>query len=184
MSYSFSTKGREATNAGGKMKPGERENVIFVSVEVDDKGDMYFNFKNDSGVMRHKEFAIDPTHEAFKPENADRTMNRIYHIACGLAPQKSVDAINGDGVPFATWAGQLAALLNQKAGLEGQAKIVVHKNFPTFPLFPNFFSSELNKCDWTSNPAYDKYEYEAVKPDAEGDARDGMEDEVDEDESF
>ena len=170
MGYNFSTKDRASKNEKTPMTPGKEVKAVFVKSEVDDKGNIFFHFRNDTGTFRHKEFAIDPSSPNFKPEWADNQMERINHIACALVDSAKVDAIPGD-VPFATWAGQLAALLNTAADTEVVLHIVVHNNYISFPLYINFISSERAKCGWTSNPQYHKYEFVDKSADKEEDAR-------------
>lgn len=188
MSYSFSTKGINANNVNAPMKPGEKVDAVFAKAEVTPEGHIDFFFKNDTGSLKHREFCIDPSHPKFDADNANLSMEKITHICAALVDKTKLDAINGDGVPFATWAGQVAALLTANAA---NKPVVIHVivrdgKFVSFPRYRNFISSDLNECGWTTNPDYHKYEFVKATPDAEGDARDGIIDENgdEEEESF
>jgi hypothetical protein len=171
MGYDFGTKDRSSKNEKTPMGPGPKVEATFVGAEVDDKGHLFFSFKNDSGSLRHKEYAIDPTAADFKPEWADTAMERMNHIACALVDSAKVDAIPGN-VPFATWAGQLAALLNTAKDTKVTLHVIVNKNnYSSFPLYINFISSEKAECGWVTNPQYHKYTF-AAKPANGGGASD------------
>lgn len=171
--YSFSTRGRSAKSVNNPMKPGKRVKAEFFKAEVTDEGHLDIWFKNDTGSIKHREFCIDPSHPKFDPENADESMDRITHICAAIIDQEATDAINGEGVPFATYAGQLAALLNAEAvGEQVELHVIVKDGqYVSLPRYMNFISSERNFCSWNTNPKHHKYEFVEKKPDAEADQK-------------
>ena len=161
----FNTKNVSATNDKAQIVPGEKVSCDFVSMEVNDKGDLIILFKNESGTLKLTEFNIDPTHDKFLEKYADYQMARIKHIACGFVDVATVDAV--EAPDYKGWASQLVEVLKPFFGKPCTLKVIVNKkNFPSVPLFPNFISTEKTPLDWSSNPQYDSYTYAQSTPDA------------------
>jgi hypothetical protein len=187
----FSSKGTSSKNEKAVMAPGPEVNAVLAGLEVNDKGDMIFTFRNESGSLAHREFNIDPSHSQYVKEYADSETGRIKHIACaflGAEAEAKIDAI--EAPDFKAWAGQVKAMIDASPnkGTALKLKVVVNKkNFASLPLFPDFISSEVRSLSWVVNPKYDKFEFSTEKPDSQADTRDTPVDAGDvdgEDESF
>ena len=138
----FSTKGVSATNEKAQLVAGEKVVAIFESAKVDEKGHLVLQIRNASGGMKVTEFNIDPAHPKYQEKYADYQMSRIKHVACGFVSAETVDAVVG--ADYAGWAKQLVEVLRPHFGKSATWKITLNnKNFPGFPMFPNFISTEF-----------------------------------------
>ena len=185
----FSSKGTSSKNEKAVMQPGPEVNAVLAGIEVNDKGDMIFTFKNETGTLQHREFNIDESHPSYKKEYADSELGRIKHIAgaiLGAEAEAKIDAI--DAPDFKAWAGQVKAMIeaSPNKGTALKLKVVVNKkNFASLPLFPDFISSEIRELKWGIDPRYDNFEFSADTPDAQADERaEAVEDEEGDDDSF
>jgi hypothetical protein len=170
MSEEFSSKGTSSKNDKAVMIPGSEVKAHLVEVTVDDKGDMTWVFKNSTGGLQHKEFAIDRNHPKYKQEVEESVISRIKHLACaflGEAEESKIDAIVAHS--YAQWAKQVAAMVMASPNIKEEVtlKVVVNpKNYIGFPLFPNFISSKVRPLRWIVNPKYDVFVFSEKKPDA------------------
>ena len=164
----FSSKGVSSENSSAKIKLGEKVLVTLSKVEVDKDGNLFISVSNKSGMMKHKEFNIDPSDPKYNADWAATEVERIKHVATCFIDEEDIDEI--EAADFNGWAQQLALLLEPHYGKTFTCKIVRNKkNWPSFPTFTNFASSEKEERDWGTDASYDFYEYEA-EPNAKKDA--------------
>jgi hypothetical protein len=154
----FSSKGVKSRNNNSKIELGERVACTLDKMSVEADGHLTFNVSNDTGVMSHKELSIDPTHPSYNEKYAADKIERIKHVCCCFIDEEDIDDI--EAPDFKSWAEQLVSMMTPHFGGSMVAKIVrSKKNWPTFPLYTNFCSSEKAPAGWTTNPTYDIYEY-------------------------
>lgn len=133
--------------------------------EYDNKKILEFHFKDATGAtMIHKEF--DPS-EKLESDTQERfeqkiswVMSRIKHIMGRFMTEDEATIPD-----VATWEGfiqQVGSRFNGKyKGVKCALKIIYKNNkFSSFPMFPDFISTETYPKTFRDDPMYDKYEIE------------------------
>ena len=157
----FNTKGTSSKNENVTIKitAGHKVECEFTGASADDKGNITFGFKNDTGVLNYKMFNIDESNYV------ENDTQKIKHLVCAFLDEAVVDAI--EAANFAAWAAQIVAMLEPTKGTKCKLHVVINKKgYPTLPMFTNFISTAKSPCDWNSDPKYHRYVAEEVQPDA------------------
>jgi hypothetical protein len=161
----FSTKNANATDTNTPMKAGHEVVATFTGAEVEegaDKGNLIFNFKNNTGSLKYRMFNID------RSNYPDADTDRVKHLASAFLGSAAVDAI--EAASFEAWALQVASALEAHKGTECKLHVVIDKNkYTTLAKFRNVISTEKQPCSWISDPNYHKYEFVAEEADVESD---------------
>lgn len=187
----FSSK--NATNIS-IMKPARRndpdfpaiKNNTFLGVKLDNKNAktpnlLIFGFKNDrtGDIYRHRELSpenldsVGSLNEEAKTNIRQMLLNRLVHIAGAFVADIEDNPIVGDS--WVDFCNNLIARVNQHKDTKCDLKLVYPtkpaadgKYYASFPLVPDFISTELKPKVFTANPQYELYELPqvSVTPDA------------------
>jgi hypothetical protein len=149
------------------MKPGFQVMAKLKEFALDDKGQIVFQFENETGVLKHTEYnnfdEQDPTTEDGRKRQT-QCAEKTLHIFGAFIPKATLDKINANTykefVKFATDVLTKANVI----GTECVLHVVVNgKGFISFPQFPNFISTKSRPCSWVTNPQYHSYEQVTIK---------------------
>lgn len=138
-----------------------------ISIDKDQNGKetLDFNFKQKStgGILRHREFdpsekQVGVTDDKHK-QQITWTMGRIRHIMGRFMNEKNSNIPN-----IATWSAFIREVGKRMkaanySSTECTLKVVYNnKGYSSFPMFPDFISTETYPKDFEIDPVYDKFE--------------------------
>jgi len=148
-------------NLSTPMAAGANVVAKLSKVELDEKGQLIFSFQNETGVLKHTEFNNCDGKDVSDPDVAKKvksSFEKTVHIVSAFVSKAELDKINAQ--TYKQWC-EVAFKLMAQAKVEGTEcrmhVVINNKNYVSLAPFPNFISTDLRKCSWTSDPSRHKY---------------------------